>query len=138
MNLATAHAAIISALGQMNSLFNKPLFDEWVLVKLAAEQGAILSYTGPRAETYQRKFKDDIVPLSSEIDQQKLGVGDFAFVHHGDGTRFDACLRLGTGSYLFCNHTEKSMDELRADPLWREAQVPFVKLSQRFHADPLE
>lgn len=138
MNLDTARSATIAALGRMNTLYNKPVFDEWVLVKLAAEQGAILAYSGPRPESYQKQFKDDIVPLRAELDQRHLAVGDFAFVHDGDGTEFDACIRLGTAAYLFCNHTTKSMTEIRQDPLWREAQAPFVKLSEMFRADPLE
>jgi hypothetical protein len=138
MNLDTARAAIQAALGRMDMFFNKPVFDEWVIVKLAAEQGVILAYSGPRADTYQRKFKDDLVPLRAELDQQHLTVGDFAFVHYASGTRFDACIRLGPASYLFCNHTEKSMTEIRQDPLWREAQIPFAELSQIFQRNPLE
>jgi len=138
MNLDTARTAIISALGRMTALYQQPVFDEWILVKLATEQGAILAYSGPRAETYQRKFKEDILPLRAELEQQKLGVGDFAFVHDATGTRFDACVRLGPAAYLFCNHTEKTMEDIRANPLWREAQAPFAKLSQLFGADPLE
>ena len=138
MNLDTARSAVIAALARMNTLYNKPVFDEWVLVKLASEQGAILAYGGPRGESYQRKFKDDIVPLRAELDQRHLAVGDFAFVVDAVGTRFDACIRLGSAAYLFCNHTEKSMAEIRQDPLWREAQGPFVKLSEMFRSDPLE
>ena len=138
MNLAAARSAIIPALGRMNVLFNKPVFDEWMLVKLAAEQGAILAYSGPRAETYQRKFKDDIVPLRAELEQQHLAVGDFAFVQDAAGTRFDACIRLGAVAYLFCNNTAKSMADIRQDPLWLEAQKPFAKLSELFRNDPLE
>jgi hypothetical protein len=138
MNLDAARTAIIPALGRMNALFNKPLFDEWVLVKLAAEQGAILAYSGPRAETYQRKFKDDLALLRAELGRQQLAVGDFAFVHDATGTRFDACLRLGSAAYLFCNHTGKSMADIRQDPLWLEAQKPFAMLSELFRNDPLE
>jgi len=138
MNLADARSAIIPALGRMNSLYNKPLFDEWVLVKLSADQGAILAYAGPRAESYQRKFKDDLVPLRAELDQQHLNVGDFAFARDATGTNFDACLRLGPLSYLFCNNTVSSMADIRRDPLWREAQAPFVLLSELFRNDPLE
>ena len=138
MNLDAARSAIIPALGRMNALFNKPLFDEWVLVKLAAEQGAILAYSGPRAETYQRYFKDDMVPLRTELEQQHLAIGDFAFVQDATGTRFDACIRLGTAGYLFCNHTTKSMADIRQDPLWLEAQKPFARLSELFRNDPLE
>ena len=138
MNLDAARTAIIPALARMNALFNKPLFDEWVMVKLAAEQGAILAYSGPRAETYRRKFKDDLAPLRAEIEQQHLTVGDFAFVQDATGTRFDACIRLGAAGYLFCNNTTKSMADIRQDPLWLEAQKPFAKLSELFRHDPLE
>jgi hypothetical protein len=138
MNLDTARSTVIAALGRMNSLYNKPVFDEWVLVKLASEQGAILAYAGPRAETYQKKFKEDIVPLRAELESRHMAVGDFAFVADAAGTRFDACIRLGNGAYLFCNNIEKSMAEIRQDPLWREAQVPFAQLSQLFSTNPLE
>jgi hypothetical protein len=138
MNLADARAAIIPALGRMNALFNKQVFDEWVLVKVAVEPGAILDYSGPRAETYQRKFKDDIVPLRAELEQRQMAVGDFAFALDAAGTRFDACIRLGPAGYLFCNNTVKSMTDIRQDPLWREAQRPFVQLSEMFRHDPLE
>lgn len=138
MNLADARSAIILAIGRMNALYQKPVFDEWVLVKLASEQGAILAYQGPRVESYQRKFKEDIGPLRAELEERHMSVGDFAFVHDGVGTRFDACLRLGQSGYLFCNNVAKSMTEIRQDPLWLEAQKPFVDLSTKFRADPLE
>ena len=138
MNLIDARSAAILALGRMNALYNKPVFDEWVMVKLASEQGAILAYDGPRADSYQRKFKEDIVPLRAELELQHLAVGDFAFVQDATGTRFDACIRLGQAAYLFCNHTTKSMADIRRDPLWREAQKPFAQLSELFRTDPLE
>ena len=138
MNLDDARSAIIPALGRMNALYQQPLFDEWVLVKMAAEQGAILAYSGPRAETYQRKFKDDMAPLRAEIEQQHLSVGDFAFVHDATGTRFDACIRLGPAAYLFCNNVAKTMTDIRQDPRWLEAQKPFAQLSELFRNDPLE
>ena len=138
MNLDTARSTVIAAISRMNALYNKPVFDEWVLVKLASEQGAILAYSGPRADSYQKKFKEDIRLLRDELESRHMAVGDFAFVADGDGTNYDACIRLGKGAYLFCNHTGKSMAEIRQDPLWREAQVPFVQLSQLFARDPLE
>ncbi len=138
MILTDATSAVILALGRMNALYNKPVFDEWVLVKLAAEKGAILFYHGPRAESYQRKFKEDIVPLRAELEQRRMAVGDFAFVPDAVGTRFDACIRLGPASYLFCNNIVKSMADIRQDPLWLDAQKPFVDLSSKFRMDPLE
>lgn len=138
MNLADARSTIILALGRMNALYNKPVFDEWVLVKLASDQGAILAYDGPRVETYQRKFRDDIAPLSAEMEERHHTIGDFEFVHDGVGTRFDACMRIGKAAYLFCNNTAKSMTDIRQDPLWLAAQKPFVELGTKFRSDPLE
>jgi hypothetical protein len=138
MNLADARSAVILALGRMNAAYRKPLFDEWVLVKLAREQGAVLAYDGPRADSYQSLFKRDIIPLRAGLEQRKLNVGDFEFVQTAHGTHFDACVRLGAAAYLFCNNTKMSMIEIRQDPLWLEAQRPFVELAARFRADPLE
>lgn len=138
MNLADARTAVILALGRMNTLYRQPLFDEWVLVKLAREEGAILAYEGPRAESYQRRFKTDIAPLQVEIEGRKMAVGDFEFAPNAHGAHFDACIRLGPGAYLFCNHTTKSMNDIRQDPRWLEAQKPFVALANEFRQDPLE
>ncbi len=138
MNLSDARSAVILAIGRMNTLYQKPLFDEWVLVKLAKEQGAILAYVGPRADSYQKRFKADVAPLLAEMEQRHMTVGDFEFVQTGDGTHFDACIRLGLGSYLFCNNISKSMTDIRQDPLWLAAQKPFADLATKFRTDPLE
>jgi hypothetical protein len=138
MNLADARSAVILALGRMNATYRQPLFDEWVLVKLAREQGAILAYDGPRAESYQARFRADIAPLQAEFEQRHMAVGDFEFAQTAHGTHFDACIRLGPGAYLFCNNIKKSMIEIRKDPLWLEAQKPFVELASKFRSDPLE
>jgi hypothetical protein len=138
MNLADAKSSVVFALGLMNAAYNKVLFDEWILVKVSKEEGAILSYEGPRQEGYQRRFKTDVAPLRVEMDGRKMAVGDFEFAPHAHGTFFDAGIRLGPGAYLFCNNTGKSMTELRQDPLWLAAQKPFVDLANKFRADPLE
>ena len=98
----------------------------------------ILAYEGPRADSYQRWFKTDIAPLQVEIEGRKMAVGDFEFAPNAHGAHFDACIRLGPAAYLFCNHTTKSMQDIRRDPKWLEAQKPFVELSAKFRADPLE
>lgn len=69
---------------------------------------------------------------------KQLAIGDFEFAPDATGTHFDACLRLGSASYLICNHTTKSMAQIRLSPKWLAAQKPFVELSGRFPADPLE
>jgi hypothetical protein len=138
MTLADARSAVVLAMARMNSLYRKTLFDEWVLVKLADDQGAILAYEGPRADSYQAHFKTDVAPLQAEMEQHHLTVGDFEFVQTAHGLHFDACIRLGTAAYLFCNNTEKSMVDIRQDPLWLTAQKPFLDLATKFRSDPLE
>jgi hypothetical protein len=108
------------------------------MVSLKPERGAILAYHGSRAESYKKTFNSDIQPLRAELSEQKLAVGDFAFVATAAGAKHDACMRIGATGYLFCNHTGKTMADIRQNPLWREAQKPFVELSDKFRADPLE
>jgi len=138
MKLADARSAIIVAMGRMNALYQQTLFDEWVLVKLANEGGAILAYDGPRADSYQARFKTDVAPLQAEMAKHQLTIGDFEFVQTAHGLHFDACIRLGLAAYLFCNHTQKSMIDIRQDPLWLTAQKPFLDLATKFRSDPLE
>ncbi len=138
MNLADARLAVQAAVARMNALYHQTLFDEWVLVSINPERGTILAYSGPRAEIYKRTFAIDLQPLRAELDGRKLAVGDFAFAAGAAGTQHDACLRLGAAGYLFCNNTAKTMDEIRTSPFWRDAQKPFVELSEKFRADPLE
>ena len=137
MNLPDAHVAVLQTLTQMKVLYGQPVFNEWVLVKLAREAGAVLAYDGPRADLYQAKFKKDIAPLQTEMEARKLVIGDFEFVANAHGTYYDACLRLGPAAYLFCNHTTNSMNDIRRDPKWLAAQAPFVELGAKFRADPL-
>jgi len=138
MNLVDAKSAVVFAFGRMNAAYQKVLFDEWILVKVSKEAGAILSYEGPRQEDYQRRFKSEIAPLRVEMDGRNLAVGDFEFAPHAHGAFFDAGMRIGPGSYLFCNNTAKSMTELRQDPLWLAAQKPFLELATKFREDPVE
>lgn len=138
MNLADARSHVVVALGRMNALYQQPLFDEWVLVKLAKEQGAILSYDGPRADSYQRRFKTDVAPLQVEMEGRNMAVGDFEFAPNAHGAHFDACIRIGPAAYLFCNHTTKSMTDIRQDPNWKAAQKAFLDLASKFRGDPLE
>lgn len=137
MTLDDARTAIIAALGRMQKAYHEPVFDEWVLVSLKPERGTILAYSGPRAESYKKSFAADLQPLREEIAGQALAVGDFAFAQDASGTRHDACLRVGDSGYLFCNHTGRTMADIRANPRWRDAQVAFVQLSELFRADPV-
>jgi len=138
MTLNDARTAITSSLGRMNSAYAGTVFDEWVLVSIKAERGAILAYNGPRAENFKQSFIADIQPLRAELTDQNFGIGDFAFAPSATGTKHDACLRAGETSFLFCNNTAKTIEDIRANPLWREAQKPFVQLSELFRANPVE
>lgn len=138
MNLVDAKSAVVFAFGRMNTAYNKVLFDEWILVKVGKDQGSILSYEGPRRDAYQKRFKTDVAPLAVEMQGKKMAVGDFEFAPNAHGAFFDAGMRLGPASYLFCNNTTKTMTELRQDPLWLAAQKPFVDLANKFREDPVE
>lgn len=137
MHLEDTRSMIVRAIERMAGLYGATVFDEWVLVRLSNERGAILSYSGPRADSYKQEFLKDIAPLRVELGQKRLGVGDFAFAPAAAGTHFDACMRIGESSYLFCNNTAKAMTEIRQNPRWLEAQKPFAALSAQFQADPL-
>ena len=65
-------------------------------------------------------------------------VGDFEFERHALGPAFESFMVAGQGVYLICNNTVQSMDAITKDPLWLGAQVPFVDLSEKFRADPLQ
>jgi hypothetical protein len=138
MKLAAARSLITAALGRMNALYSRTVFDEWVVVSLQPDRGSILAYDGPRAGEFRQRFAGDIGPLRNEMTGKRFAVGDFEFAPAATGTRFDACLRIGEAGYLICSHTGKSMAEIRKDPRWLQAQTAFVELSGKFCADPLE
>jgi hypothetical protein len=138
MKIADARPRITTALERMNVLYRQVVFDEWVVVSFQAEGGGILAYHGPRAEQFRQEFAKDVQPLRAEMEGRHLAVGDFAFATAAAGTRYDACIRIGAAAFLICNHTGKSMTEIRQDPRWLEAQKAFVGLSAQFRADPLD
>ena len=138
MKLEPAKALVIAALGRMNTRYQKTVFDEWMLVSLQDERGSLLAYHGPRPESYRRRFAEDVAPLRAVMAGKRLAVGDFEFAPEAAGTGFDACIRTGEASYLLCNHTGRSMAEIRGDPRWLQAQKAFVELSEKFRRDPLE
>lgn len=137
MHLEDTRSTVIAALHRMNALYTQPVFDEWVLVSLKPERGAILAYSGPRADAYKKSFTEDIQPLRRELEGRKLEIGDFAFAQQATGTKHDAVMRVGGTGFLFCNHTAKTMDQIRQDPRWLKAQTAFVELSEKVRANPM-
>jgi len=137
MNLAATRSLVSETLQRMAALYSEPVFDEWVVVSFQEGHGAILAYAGPRTESYRKQFAADVVPLRQEMEGKNLAAGDFLFAPEAAGTHFDACVRLGPASYLICNHTSRSMAEIRRSPHWLRAQKPFVEMGEKFRADPL-
>lgn len=122
----------------MNALYQKPVFDEWVVLSLTTAGAAIRWYEGPRADSFKADLHRDSAALVAEMADRHYEIGDFEFAQDAQGSSFDAGVRLGDVLYLLCNNTTGTLAELRSDPRWRQAQKPFVDLTERFRADPLE
>ncbi|SPE57096.1 conserved hypothetical protein [Verrucomicrobia bacterium] len=137
MILEQAKSVIKTCAEQMHARYKKPVFDEWAIVALGENKGHVLAYIGPRKEDFKKNFLADAGSLRAGLLCAQHAPGDFDFARYGVGTGFEAFLALGQGLYLICNHTVQSMDGITSDPLWFEAQVPFVELSDKFRADPL-
>lgn len=138
MTLKQATKLIESCAEQMDARYKKAVFDEWAVISLADRKGRLLAYIGPRKEGFQRNFLADVGALRAGLLSEDYSVGDFEFERHGVGLAFESFMVVGKGTYLICNHTVQSMDGISKDPLWLGAQVPFVELSEKFRADPLD
>jgi hypothetical protein len=95
------------------------------------------AYSGSRPDIFRRTLLEDTAPLRAASAGRKFATGDFEFAAGAAGTRYDALMMLGPTSYLICNHTGKSLDEIRADPNWLKAQAVFFELGEKFRNDPL-
>ena len=122
----------------MDALYQKSVFDEWVVLSLTTAATKILSYEGPRADSFQKDLHRDSAALVREMADKHYEIGDFEFAQDAEGSSFDAGVRLGEVLYLLCNNTTGTLADLRRDPRWRQAQKPFVDLTEKFRADPLE
>jgi len=102
----------------------------------ASGRSSILAYNGP-AENYQRRFAADVAPLQNEMTGKHGAIGDFEFAP----TRRAPIL---TPVFAWVGQLPdlQSHDEVdgadRQSPNWLAAQKPFVELSEKFRADPLE
>lgn len=137
MNLETANQHIKACRDRMDVLYQKPVFDEWIVLSLVQGKAQILAYNGPRAEKFKTDLHRDSAPLMSQMQGNYYSIGDFEFVDNAGGSRYDACIRLGHTTYLLCNNTYGTLAVLRQDVRWLEAQKPFVALTEKFRADPL-
>jgi hypothetical protein len=136
MDLAAARTQIATAMARMNAAYGQTVFDEWAVLGLGGRTG-VLAYAGPRPDSFRRSLPDDAGPLRAEAAKQPSAIGDLVFALATGGTRYDAFLRLGEASYLVCNHTVKSMAEIRAHPGWLGVQPVLFELGEKFRVDPL-
>ena len=115
------------------------LFNEWVVVRLGTNTATVQHYAGPRLAECLALFATDVAPLRREASDRAHQPGDFDFARASSGgTSFDALIKIADDAYLFCNNTELSMEQIRANPTWLKAQVPFANLSERFRLHPVE
>ncbi len=137
----TTDAALVhirSHMQRMNALYGRPVFDEWALIGLDARGAAsVLGYEGPRAESFVEELPGDAAALREAQARRDYHVGDFEFVHEEAGPGLDAFLRAGPAAYLVCNHTGMAMADIRREPRWRQAQVAWFDLAEKFRADPV-
>jgi hypothetical protein len=138
MDIANARQLIQSSLERMRALYSKPVFDEWMILAPGAKHAGVVAYSGARAESFRGELPADVEPLRAMVEGRQLAVGDFEFAPEAAGTRYDALMKIGGSAFLICNHTNKTIAEIRADPRWLKAQTAFVDLSEKFRADPFE
>jgi hypothetical protein len=138
MTTADALTLIRSQLERMNALYGHPVFDEWALLGLGGHgRAVILGYEGPRAKSFADTVAEDAAALRAAQARREYHTGDFEFVHEEAGEGLDAFLRAGPAAYLVCNHTGKAMADIRSEPRWRQAQVAWFDLAEKFRADPV-
>lgn len=137
MQLSTARLLIECTLERMTARYTDAVFDEWALVRVGGEGATLAAYSGPRADQFRSQFLADVHALRALLAGRSMAIGEFAFAPAAEGTAFDACVRLGEGSYLLLNHTARTMDDIRAGERWRAAQGPFIELTEAFRLDPL-
>ncbi len=139
MKIEEALKVIRAQLKRMNELYGHTVFDEWAVLVMSGNGGSrVAAYEGPRAATFAVQLPKDAALLRTATVQTKHRPGDFEFVHEAAGTSLDAFVKLGEKAFLVCNHTERSMQDIRKEPSWLKGQVAWFELTERFRADPLE
>ncbi len=140
MKLTQATQIIRQSRQAMNQAFKRPLFDELCILREERGKTFLEWYEGPRESDFIARFHQDTAALKEEARSKhflRYLVGDFEFTHEGDGTGYEAFIKLGQSAVLLCNNTRLSMKEISKDPLWMGAQVPFALLADSFRSDPL-
>ena len=137
MSPADAFSAISTAMARMSVLFGRTLFDEWLVVRITPGSAKVETYEGPRLAECLASFTKDVALLRQEAGDRAHEPGDFDFARAATGTQFDALLKIGPDAFLLCNNTTLAMEQIRANPEWLKAQVPFANLAERFRSNPV-
>jgi hypothetical protein len=137
MTLDESIATVGSHLARMDTACGQVVFDEWALVTVFGRKARILHYSGPRRETMPSTLAEDLRPFAQDMGGGEQYLGHFDFSPAAVGRTFDAYVVVGEGVFLICNNTTRTMADIRAHPDWKQAQVPFAELSERFRTDPL-
>lgn len=137
MDLETAANRIERAFTKMNDAYRRTVFDEFLIVEAQGDLVKLHYYIGPRENSIMDSLDDETIALRESGRHINSTPGEFDFTRDGVGSDFDAYICLGQGLYLLCNNTEKSMEEVTADPRWLNAQELFLNASQYFAVDAL-
>jgi hypothetical protein len=137
MNLDSARRIITKALVSADDLLGRTAFNEWMLVSLVGLERQVLYYAGPRPETAQEQFADDLRPLARELIDHRHRIGKVDFVPDGDGPAFDVLITLGAGLFAILNDTSGTTTDLRREAAWREAEARIIQLGDCFVHEPL-
>ena len=138
MDLATARKEIQNAFDRMRTAYGAVVFDEWAIVSRGSTHKGVVAYAGPRPDSFRKDLPDDVEPLRKTLSGRELSEGDIEFTPQGEGQKHDAVVKIGASSYLLCNHTKKTIDDLRATDRWLAVQPILFALSEKFRADPLD
>ena len=139
MKIEEALKVIRVQLLRMNELYGRMVFDEWAVLAMGVKGGSrVLHYEGPRAAVFASNLSQDSALLRAQSAQGDHAPGDFEFVQQAEGAALDAFVKLGATSFMVCNHTAMTMQEIRKDPRWLKAQTAWFALTERFRADPLK
>lgn len=138
MDLPAAIACIEKSFSKLDSAYGRTVFDELAIVSFSDQSLDLHYYQGASSDAFLDEFSENSISLRKElIAEQTDAGGEFSFTREGEGANMDAYICLGPKVFLFCNNTEKSMEEVSRDPAWLSAQGEFLLASQRFAVDPL-
>ena len=118
----------------MNARYGSVVFDEWAVVSLQRGRVSLVSYQGPRRESFQKNFVSDLGGLRAEVLTTKHAPGHFDFARHATGTDYEAFICAGDELYVICNNTRSTMDDIAKDARWLDAQKAFAELTEQFVA----